>query len=1129
MAQTGTKSSRRSDGFWLLLAALGLLLSACVDGAKDSGRQPGDGEDSLKQLYPDGTPRCIDKDGDGFGLGCGNGADCDDETPIVTNECYSCAGNATGCPCSEGQTIKCGTVTTSSSGEPGCLLGQKSCVNGAWSACRVDPHHPAPLKTMGLGGSTDCANNPCDPYCQHFPDDPDPTLTNDSGIVGTDAGLILQATPVDPGPPEECVNESAEAEPIPLDMYIMLDRSGSMNWGNRWNSIKTAITAFVNDSSSAGVTIGLDYFYGHHCSLSNYTNPSVDWGVLPANAGAITASLNATNPNGSTPTGPALEGAIDFAQTRANSAAGSGHKVIVVLATDGEPTSCYPRNINSIGNIAGAGRTGTPSIETYVIGVGPSTGNLNAIAAQGSVGGLPYMVDGGNAAQFLAAMQDIRNQSLGCEFTLPVNPSSGNIDADATEVGIKYGSHGTPTPLTQFADEVGCGANDGFYLNNPSNPSAIVLCPSTCGMVQGDSNYIVDLTFLCHANCAEHESSIDPIPLDLTVMLDQSGSMNRDDRWTSVTSALKTFVNDPSSDGVFMALDYFPDGSNQCLLSNYSTDVSVPWSVLPGASTAFINSLNSHTPGGGTPTGPALAGAIDYARKRAVAEPTHNVAVVLATDGQPNNCNSSINGVATVAANGFAGGGASANWTTTVGSAAYEDISTTGNATNAQGDDLTQGPFPIGFSFPYMGTDYSSFWVNTNGFMTLASAPPNWTHSNYPLPTSGGEYIAPFWDDLFVDGDVYYAVAGVAPNRRLIVQWNNARVYGLGGNLDFQAVLFENGEIEFRYRTLSGAGADGVSASVGLSNVRGTDGIGYSFNQAVLSPGMSIRFVSTTNSASWPSIRTYVIGVGYTTGLNTIAAAGGSGTAFLVDGGNADQFLAAMQYIRTQQMECEYTIPPSSLGAVDPLTLTVRYTEGTTGNTTDFSLLPGAAYCGATQGFYYDNPIQPKIVKLCPASCSIVQNDSDAQLNIFYDCLGNYPDGVFVRDYRADGLCPPGSSHIWTNWSWDAQTPLNSHIDFTVAVADTLTGLQSAPETDLRFSQPPGPSSLVGTPASAMAGTPDTQSGAASVDTSLSIAGMNRKAPYLRVRAKLYASTPNQTQSPILRDWEMALSCEASE
>jgi hypothetical protein len=55
-----------------------------------------------------------------------------------------------------------------------------------------------------------------------------------------------------------------------------------------------------------------------------------------------------------------------------------------------------------------------------------------------------------------------------------------------------------------------------------------------------------------------------------------------------------------------------------------------------GGQAATLNaSLTGHSPGGYTPTGPALTGALMFARSRIASMPTHRVAVVLVTDGLP--------------------------------------------------------------------------------------------------------------------------------------------------------------------------------------------------------------------------------------------------------------------------------------------------------------------------------------------------------------------------------------------------------------------------------------------------------------------------------------------------------------
>ena len=75
-----------------------------------------------------------------------------------------------------------------------------------------------------------------------------------------------------------------------------------------------------------------------------------------------------------------------------------------------------------------------------------------------------------------------------------------------------------------------------------------------------------------------------------------------------------------------------------CTLSDYTTP-AVPLGTLPASAEALLASLDTYSPAqspfGLTPTGPALEGAIAYARSWAEEHPERKVIVVLATDGAP--------------------------------------------------------------------------------------------------------------------------------------------------------------------------------------------------------------------------------------------------------------------------------------------------------------------------------------------------------------------------------------------------------------------------------------------------------------------------------------------------------------
>jgi hypothetical protein len=75
-----------------------------------------------------------------------------------------------------------------------------------------------------------------------------------------------------------------------------------------------------------------------------------------------------------------------------------------------------------------------------------------------------------------------------------------------------------------------------------------------------------------------------------------------------------------------------------CSKEAYSKDLVAPIALLPAASPALVTALNGVYPNGGTPTRPALEGAVDVAVTHAAATPGHRTIVVLATDGFPFGC-----------------------------------------------------------------------------------------------------------------------------------------------------------------------------------------------------------------------------------------------------------------------------------------------------------------------------------------------------------------------------------------------------------------------------------------------------------------------------------------------------------
>jgi len=331
-----------------------------------------------------------------------------------------------------------------------------------------------------------------------------------------------------------CADISVTAQELPLDMYIMLDKSGSMQDGNKWGSVTSALNTFVGLPEADGLGVGLQFFpvdsgvncqmfqqctvdadcgdpqcgpcFGGQfcigssdsCDSNDYATPNQPIAVLPGAAGAITAAINSQSPDGdSTPTGVALQGAVDYSTAWA--IANPDHVVINVLATDGDPTGCEPTDLATINGIAAAGANGSPQILTFVIGVGSSLSALNGIAAAGGTQ-QAFLVDtnANVSQQFLDALVQIQGAALGCTYQVPI-PEEGTPDFDTVQVVYTPGDGGAEEVLTHVSGQADCvnAGGPAWYYDNNTTPTKVIMCDDTCSIISADDMGTVDIVIDC--------------------------------------------------------------------------------------------------------------------------------------------------------------------------------------------------------------------------------------------------------------------------------------------------------------------------------------------------------------------------------------------------------------------------------------------------------------------------------------------------------------------------------------------------------------------------------------------------------------------------------------------------------
>jgi hypothetical protein len=318
------------------------------------------------------------------------------------------------------------------------------------------------------------------------------------------------------GAGEVCQAETREGRRVPVDMYFLVDSSGSMAdgvlGGTKWEVVSGALVSFLSDARNADMGVGIGYFpngvqtscsfgqpdcvcllifnicllnTGGSCEVQDYVTPAVPLALPPAPA-AVVANLASHQISGGTPTRPAVEGALGYLEQWATQH--PERKALLVLATDGEPMGCDQNRPNDIATLAAAALAGPHAIKTFVIGVGRSLTTLDAIALAGGTDAA-FLVDTGGdvAASFAQALDAIRGVAATCDFLIPTEGSGGK-SIDPTKVNVRYSGSGGGSillPQVDSSNPANCGDRGGWYYDDPRNPKTIKLCDTTCESVVG--------------------------------------------------------------------------------------------------------------------------------------------------------------------------------------------------------------------------------------------------------------------------------------------------------------------------------------------------------------------------------------------------------------------------------------------------------------------------------------------------------------------------------------------------------------------------------------------------------------------------------------------------------------------
>ena len=303
------------------------------------------------------------------------------------------------------------------------------------------------------------------------------------------------------------VAHERQLESSPLDIYLVLDRTGSMGTdcayvaGNSPPvSSKACFATYALADYLIGVSPAVDtslafnvMSLSNDCSGSTYDPPLIGKTSLPvASNGALVQRIS--NEDFSGGFGTRIEGALRGIANYTTNNQTAGREMIGVLITDGDATECDTNNSNLAGIIAD--HLMDTGLRTFIIGMdGANEDNLEELAIAGGAdphndfcGGVAtpchYWNVGNGSGDVLAnALQAISQQAvpLPCEIDVTGLTAPQGEVLDYGRVNVTLTQDETVTIIPQVGNAGVCRSDQPtWYYDVPNAPTKIHLCENAC-------------------------------------------------------------------------------------------------------------------------------------------------------------------------------------------------------------------------------------------------------------------------------------------------------------------------------------------------------------------------------------------------------------------------------------------------------------------------------------------------------------------------------------------------------------------------------------------------------------------------------------------------------------------------
>ena len=170
--------------------------------------------------------------------------------------------------------------------------------------------------------------------------------------------------------------------------------------------------------------------------------------------------------------------------------------------------------------------------------------------------------------------------------------------------------------------------------------------------------------------------------------------------------------------------------------------------------------------------------------------------------------------------------GQAGGYTFSSSTATFTPLTAGTDVNSIEADVAISAAIPLGFTFDFEGTPYTSIKAGSDGFISFNSAAgSSGTNDLDNTASSRRPLVAPLWDDhagsvTTSSSKASYEVSGTAPNRVFTFEWLNWE-WNYNANaatVSFQVKLYEtSNNIEFAYRWETASAVTSPTASIGLT------------------------------------------------------------------------------------------------------------------------------------------------------------------------------------------------------------------------------------------------------------------------------------------------------------------------